>query len=81
MALDGVGGLLLLTRAAAPDVDTVLVGGEVMLQDGKPLNVDVAAAGAELAQQLASTPYPDQAAEMVQTLLPHLEAYYRQWEE
>lgn len=73
--------LLLLTRAAARDVDIVLVGGDIVLQDGKPLNVDVAAAGAELAQQLASTPYPDQAAEMVQTLLPHLEAYYRQWEE
>lgn len=72
---------LLLTRAAARDVDTVLVGGEVVLQDRKPLHIDVAAAGAELAQQLASTPYPDQAAEMVQALRPHLEAYYQQWEE
>lgn len=73
--------LLLLSRATARDVDTVLVGGEVVLQDGRPLKVDVAAAGAELAQQLAATPYPDQAAEMVEALLPHLQAYYRQWEE
>lgn len=73
--------LLLLTRAAARDVDTVYVGGEVVLRDGKPLHIDVAAAGKALAEKLAATPFPDEAEEMVQAILPQVLAYYRQWEE
>jgi hypothetical protein len=71
----------LLTRAAARDVETVFVGGKVVLREGKPLHIDVAAAGAALADTLEATPFPQEAEEMVQALLPHLKAYYRQWEE
>lgn len=70
----------LLARAATQDVDTVIVGGETLLRDGKLLRFDVAQAGQELAQMLAAAPYPQQAAEMVAALLPHLKAYYQQWE-
>lgn len=73
--------LLLLTRAAARDVETVFVGGKVVLQEGKPLHIDVVAAGEALADTLEATPFPQEAEEMVQALLPHLKAYYRQWEE
>jgi cytosine/adenosine deaminase-related metal-dependent hydrolase len=72
--------LLLLTRAGARDVDTVLVGGEVVLRKGKPTHIDVAAAGEALAESLAGTPFPQEAAEMVETLLPHLIAYYKNWD-
>jgi murein L,D-transpeptidase YafK len=41
----------------------------------------VAAAGEALSETLEATPFPQKAKEMVQALLPHLKAYYRQWEE
>ena len=72
--------LLLLTRACARDVDTVYVGGDVVLQDGKPSRIDMAAAATALAESLAATPFPGEAEQMVQALLPHLRAYYRQWQ-
>lgn len=73
--------LLLLTRANARDVDSVYVGGEIVLRDHKPLHIDMAAAGKALAENLAATPFPDKADEMVQAILPQLIAYYRRWEE
>jgi 5-methylthioadenosine/S-adenosylhomocysteine deaminase len=72
---------LLLTRAQARDVDTVMVEGEVVLREGQPTRIDVAAAGQELAEQLAATPFPADAASMVETLLPHVEDHYRAWGE
>ncbi len=71
---------LVLLRAQAGDVRTVLVGGEVVLRDGRPIRFDPEAAGRELAARLAAAPYPDEAAKRVETLLPHLEAHYADWE-
>ncbi len=71
---------LLVLRARAGDVDTVLIAGEVVLQGGRPTRFDPAAAGKELAERLAREAYPKERAELVARLLPHLEAYYQAWE-
>ncbi|GMV27788.1 MAG: 8-oxoguanine deaminase [Phycisphaerae bacterium] len=71
---------LLLYRAQPRDVEMVLIDGEVVLRDGQPTRFDAAAAGRELAAALAATPFPREEAEMVEVLLPSVEAYYLQWE-
>lgn len=70
---------VVLLRARASDVDTVLVGGEVVLRDGVPTRIDVREVGAELAERLDAEPFPEANAEMVAQLLPHLEAWYEKW--
>ena len=71
---------LLVYRAQAGDVDTVVVGGRVVLRDGRPCLFDAEAAGRDLAGRLAATPLPAEAAAHAERLLPHLEAYYRSWD-
>jgi len=71
---------VVLYRARAGDVDTVLVDGEVVLRDGMPTRFDVEDVGRELAERLDATPYPEEGARLVEQLLPHLEAWYREWQ-
>ncbi len=71
---------LLVYRAQAGDVDTVLVGGRVVVRDGRPCLFDVEAAGRELAGRLAGTPFPSEAVAYAERLLPYLESYYRSWD-
>ncbi len=71
--------LLLLARAQAQDVESVLVGGELVLDQGVPTRIDVEATGQALAEELAATPFPTDKAEMVAALRPLVEEYYRQW--
>ena len=71
---------LLVLRARAGDVDTVLIAGEVVLKGGQPTRFDPAEAGKELAERLAASAYPRERAELVERLLPHLEAYYQAWD-
>ena len=71
---------LLLMRARSGDVKDVYVNGERVLEDGRPLRFDLAAAGAELAARLQAHPYPREAAALVAKLTPHLERWYREWE-
>jgi 5-methylthioadenosine/S-adenosylhomocysteine deaminase len=71
---------VVLFRAHAGDVDTVLVDGEVVLRGGLPTRFDLRDVGREFAEHLEATPYPDADAEMVAQLLPYLEAWYRNWE-
>lgn len=71
--------LLLLTRSQAGDVDTVLVDGEVVLQDGKPTRFDMVAAGMALREALADTTVSKASIDMVERLLPYLEAHYGNW--
>ena len=67
-------------RAQAADVDTVLVGGRVVLEQGQPTFFDVNNVGRELADMLASQPFPEQAACGIEALLPSIDAHYRDWE-
>ena len=71
---------LLLMRAGAGDVDTVLVGGEVVLRDGRPTCFDLDEVAAEAAAMLAGQPFRSENARMVERLREHVEAYYREWE-
>ena len=71
---------LLLMRAGAGDVDTVLVGGEVVLRDGRPTRFDLDEVAAEAAAMLAGQPFRSADARMVERLRGYVEAYYRDWE-
>ncbi|HEX7127656.1 MAG TPA: amidohydrolase family protein [Thermodesulfobacteriota bacterium] len=71
---------LLVLRAQARDVRCVLVGGEVVLADGRPTRFDEAEAARELAGRLAAAPCPAEAASLARRLAPRLVAYYRGWE-
>lgn len=71
---------IVLYRARAGDVDTVLVAGEVVLRGGMPTRFDLQEVGRELAERLDAAPFPEAEAEMVEQLLPHLEAWYKQWQ-
>ncbi|HZO28455.1 MAG TPA: amidohydrolase family protein [Chloroflexota bacterium] len=71
---------LLVLRAQARDVRTVLVDGEVVLQDGLPTRFDLAAAGREYAERMAALPFPSETAARVALVKPHLEAFYQSWD-
>jgi cytosine/adenosine deaminase-related metal-dependent hydrolase len=70
---------LLLMRASARDVDTVLVEGEVVLRDGQPTRFDLAEAGAALVEELSTAAVPRENIEMIEKLMPYLAAHYRRW--
>lgn len=71
---------IVLFRARAGDVDTVLVDGEVVLRGGLPTRFDLQDVGLELAERLDAAPYPEANAEMVAQLLPYLEDWYKKWQ-
>ena len=70
---------LIVLRAAARDVRTVIVAGEIVCENGRVTGFDEAAAGVELAARLAAQPFPADAARLVAELEPHIVAYYRAW--
>lgn len=71
---------VVLYRAAAGDVDTVIIGGETVVEAGRVTTIDEAAIGQELAAELEAMDYPSDQAMMVAALMPYLEQYYAQWE-
>ena len=71
---------LLLMRASAGDVDTVLIGGEVVLCGGRPTRFDIDEVGREAAGMLSAQAYRSEDAELIERLRPHVEAYYQAWQ-
>jgi len=71
---------ILLMRAKATDVDTVLINGKVVLQAGMPTGFDLQAVGQAAAEQLAVAPNRDQYRALVAEMLPHLAGWYTRWE-
>lgn len=71
---------LILLRARAGDVDKVLIAGEVVLDEGQPTRFDLDAVGREVADRMAATAYPDDAARLAEALIPHIEAWYGGWQ-
>lgn len=71
---------VVLYRAAVGDVDTVLIGGEIVVEAGRVTTIDEAALGQALAAELKTMEYPTERAAMVAALMPYLERYYAQWE-
>ena len=72
---------LLLLRAKAMDVDTVLVGGRVVLQDGMPTLFDLDKVEKELATQLDAQPVNMEKVDLVTALRPYLVKWYSNWEQ
>ncbi len=70
---------LVVLRARAGDVTTVLVAGDVVLAEGHPTRFDEPAAARALAERLSATPFPSEEAAFARRLLPHLEAWYKAW--
>jgi 5-methylthioadenosine/S-adenosylhomocysteine deaminase len=71
---------LLVLRAQARDVRTVLIDGEVVLQDGRPTRFDLDAVAGEVAAQLVATPFPTETAERVARLHEHAVDFYCGWD-
>lgn len=70
---------LIVLKARQTDVRTVLVGGEVVVDDGRPTLFDLEAAGRELADRMAGSPYPHARADLIERLTPYLTAWYGAW--
>jgi cytosine/adenosine deaminase-related metal-dependent hydrolase len=71
---------LIVLRAGAQDVRSVLIAGDLVYDGGRVLGFDADAVARELADMLAAQPFPAAAAATVADLLPHIVAYYRGWE-
>jgi cytosine/adenosine deaminase-related metal-dependent hydrolase len=71
---------VVMLRARAGDVDCVMIGGDVVLRDGRPTGFDLDEVGRELAARLAATAYPDDDARLAAALIPHIEAWYGGWQ-
>jgi cytosine/adenosine deaminase-related metal-dependent hydrolase len=70
----------LVLRAQARDVRTVFIAGRVVMEDGQPAGFDLQAAGRELADWLAATPFPAELAARIAALREHAESFYRGWD-
>ncbi len=71
---------VVLMRARAADVDTVLVNGKVVLQNGKPTGFDLQAVGQEIAEQLDAASNREEYRALAQNLHPHLKNWYANWD-
>ncbi|HEY9639551.1 MAG TPA: amidohydrolase family protein [Coleofasciculaceae cyanobacterium] len=71
---------VMLMRARAADVDTVLVNGKVVLQHGQPTGFDLQAIGQEIAAQLSAAADRDQYFALAAQLRPHLANWYASWD-
>ena len=70
---------LLVLRARAGDVHTVLVDGEVVLAGGRPTRFDEEAVAAEAAAQMAAAPAPQGAVHIADRIGPRLRDWYAAW--
>lgn len=71
---------LVLLRAQGRDVHTVLVNGEIVLENREPTRFDLSAVSRELADRLDSTAFPAQAVAAAEALRPRIESWYREWD-
>ncbi len=71
---------LMLMRAHAADVDTVLVNGKVVLRQGQPTGFDLQAIGQAVAEQLNASPNREQYYGLAKDMRPYLAQWYASWE-
>ena len=71
---------LILMRAGATDVDTVLVNGRVVLKSGQPTGFDLQAVGEEVAAQLAAAPDRTDYHRLTKAIRPYLTQWYANWQ-
>ena len=70
---------VVMMRAKAADVETVLVNGRVVLKNGQPTGFDLNAVGEEVAAQLDSAPNRQDYRALANDLKSHLECWYETW--
>lgn len=71
---------VVMMRAQAADVDTVLVNGQVVLKDGQPTGFDLQAVGEAIAEQLDAAPRREEYRALACALRPQLERWYGNWQ-
>ena len=71
---------IVLLRASARDVHTVLVNGEIVLENRVPTHFDADAVARELAGRLDASPLPEDRIASAEALRPHVEAWYEAWD-
>lgn len=71
---------VMLMRAEAGNVHTVLVNGDVVLKNGQPTGFDLQAVAAELADQLSASPGRDHYRDLSAEVRPYLESWYAAWQ-
>jgi len=71
---------LLVYRARLGDVSTVMVGGDVVFRDGRPVHFDVDAVIREVAAIFDAQPFRAERAALVEKLHPILRAWYLGWD-
>ncbi|HHP7244561.1 MAG TPA: amidohydrolase family protein [Elainellaceae cyanobacterium] len=71
---------VMLMRAKASDVDTVLVNGKVVLQSGMPTGFDLHAVGQEIAEHLNAASDQTEYRALAADVIPHLARWYSQWD-
>lgn len=70
---------VMLMRARAADVDTVLVNGKIVLQNGQPTGFDLQAVGQEIANQLNAASNQQDYRVLARDLRPYLANWYANW--
>lgn len=73
---------MLVTRARAHHVDTVMIGGEIVLENGQFRNLDEGAVFSAIAENLSTLTDDrlDQQRRLVAELEPHIVDFYRDWD-
>jgi hypothetical protein len=71
----------LLHRGKASAVHTSMVGGRVVLRDGRAVGVDASAVRSEIARQLGGGPTDAERGrrDLARCVLPHVRDFYRGW--
>jgi cytosine/adenosine deaminase-related metal-dependent hydrolase len=71
----------ILWMSKSSHVDTVLIGGQVVMRDGQLIGIDVEALEKEVLSQARSEPDPEQRERsyLVAKLEPHLADFYQDW--
>lgn len=71
---------VVMMRAQAADVDTVLVNGQAVVKAGQPTGFDLQAVGQEVAAQLEAAPDRFAYRALAQAIRPYLAKWYAAWE-
>ncbi|MEO1404255.1 MAG: amidohydrolase family protein [Cyanobacteria bacterium J06635_1] len=71
---------VMMMRARATDVDTVLVNGQIVLKAGQPTGFDLPALGKEVAAQLEAAPNRTAYRALAKAVRPYLAYWYANWE-
>ncbi len=71
---------LIVLRARADDVRSVVVGGRLVYHEGRVTGFELEPVASELATKLAEQTFPDHRAQVVEKLVPYILDHYRAWD-